>query len=331
MVKRKDARESPVERMDRLEARRLLPPGWTLTEAVRLASRMARAPAGEAVTVAVAVERFLRSQLSVVSVGTWTFYEENLRALERLHGSVLLRDVDRGWLTEYFADLPRGRPQRWRAVRRLLKWAVAEGLLSEYRAEGFAVRVKRPERIAVLTRPEVARLLQEGGVCTAALALMVLAGVRPYEVRAPWKPAMTWAQVDAKGRMIRIEADQAKTGVSRVLDECLPPVLWLWLEQGRRRMESAGMPVGRADPVCPMMGAQVTRRAKTIVGRWAPDILRHTFASCHLATFADLTRLSLLMGHEGETRMIHRHYAARVERWEAMRVFYCLVGCWREA
>lgn len=309
--------------MDAREARKLLPEGWSLVEAVKLATRVAGAGVKDSLTVETAVDRFLRSQLGEVASSTWTFYDENLGALARSHGDVLLRALDRHWLTVYFAALPAGKPQRWRAVRRLLKWSVAEGILPTYPAEGFGVKAKRPERIAVFSREVTTQLMQEGGVHTAALALMAFAGVRPYEVSARWKPPFLWGQIDWKRRAIRIEADQAKTGVARVLDRDLPPMLWFWLEVGRRRMRSAGMGTTAASAVSPATGGTVTRRAKRIVGQWSPDVLRHTFASCHLSCFGDLTRLSLLLGHEGDTRMIHRHYAARVEEWEARRLFFC--------
>lgn len=292
-----------------------------MTEAVKLAVQVMGSGVKESLTVEAAVDRFLHSQLREVAPSTWTFYEDNLRALDSSHGALALREIDRAWLTRYFASLPAGRPQRWRAIRRLLKWAVAEGLLPTYPAEGFAVKVPRPASIAVLGPGEPRRLLRRGGIYTPALALMLLAGVRPFEVNARWKPPMRWGQIDFSRKAIRVEADQAKTGQARVLEGKLPESLWTWLTFGRARMGRAGVATGLQDPICPAEGRTVTRQAKATLGRWSADILRHTFASAHLAIYGDLTALSLLMGHEGDTRMLHRHYMARMTQAEAAKIF----------
>jgi integrase len=319
---RRDRALTAEERMDARAALKLLPRGGglTLEQCVRMALQLGPA-AGEAVTVGEAVERFLRAMWGAVSPLTWRFYEQHLLALAEDFEGVPLRSVDRRWLTDYFAAQSKGVPQRWRAVRRLLKWSVGAGLLPTFPAEGFAVREPRRGAVSVLTAEEVARIWPGAGIYTAALGLMVLAGVRPYEVRGGGKPPMCWGQIDLVGRTIRIEGPQAKTRVPRVLEAKLPGRLWAVLKLGRRRLAGGNFPAGAEDPVCPFAVRQAYDLAKRLVGGWSPDVLRHTFASAHVAAYGDLTATSLLLGHEGSLRMLHRHYRGRMTEAEGKAIF----------
>lgn len=307
--------------MDARRALELIPEesGLSLEACVRMALHVGE---GErrGVLVSEAVDKFLHSQLSEVSPNTWRFYEQNLRTFELAAGEEKLSAIDRPWLRNYFDGVEKGRPQRWRAVRRLLGWSVAEGLLTRFPAEGFSIKDQRPREIDILTPFQVRALFLEGGIYTAAFALGVLAGIRPHEIHDKNKPAMAWSQVNFETRTIRVDASQAKTGVARVIDEKLPKRIWAVLRLGKKRLEKAGFGTGPEDPVSPYRARQVADTGKEILGEWSQDVLRHTCATAHVAAFGDLTAISLILGHEGGLRTLHRNYRGRMTKADGERI-----------
>jgi integrase len=150
------------------------------------------------------------------------------------------------------------------------------------------------------------------GKYRSALAVMLFAGVRPDEVASQHKPALLWRHVNAAERMIRIPAEIAKTGRPRIM-EGLPDAVWAWLK-----------PAGEDQPVCPARSLQAVRLAQSLGGygkkrRWPHDALRHTFATYHVAAFANPGQTAMLMGHEGNPTMLHRHYRGLATKAEAER------------
>lgn len=149
-------------------------------------------------------------------------------------------------------------------------------------------------RIRVLTREEIDTLLTaareyEGGICLAAVGIMLYAGVRPNEVER-----LAWEHVHPEEGCIYIYPQHSKTGGARRVT-IYPPLAALL-----RMIEEQGIPKGEA--VCPTRWrkhwAKLHRQAGwTGEKRWEEDILRHTFASHHLVAFRSYAELQLEMGH----------------------------------
>lgn len=124
--------------------------------------------------------------------------------------------------------------------------------------------------IKPLTLAETARLLKNSqsdgdGECSAAAGLLILAGIRPREVRR-----MQWRDIDVCERTITIRSLCSKTGGTRQVEMC--PALEGLLRRAKRRGQK----------VCP---PGWNRRWKSIrdesgfAGAWVQDVLRHTYAS----------------------------------------------------
>lgn len=50
---------------------------------------------------------------------------------------------------------------------------------------------------------------------------------------------------------------------------------------------------------------------------WSADVLRHTFASYHIAMHQSADKTALELGHQGSTKMLFRHYKATVTKEDA--------------
>ena len=152
--------------------------------------------------------------------------------------------------------------------------------------------------IMPLTLAETAKLLKNSqadgdGECSAAVGLLILAGIRPREVRR-----MQWRDIDVCERTITIRSLCSKTGGTRQVEIC--PALERLLRRAKRRGYN----------VCP---PGWNRRWKSIrdesgfAGKWVQDVLRHTYASYHAKYFRDLSRLQLNMGHRNQTLLLSRY------------------------
>ena len=166
-------------------------------------------------------------------------------------------------------------------------------------------------RIDILTREEIERLLtaaatHRNGECLAAVALMLYAGVRPHEVER-----LTWAQIHLDLGIIRILPQHSKTGGARHIT-IHPPLAAILREK---------QPPNPHTPICPANWRRCWTELHRIAGwcpltnPWQADILRHTFASHHLATFRSYSELQLEMGHRSTTLLRTRYIAMPEYSW----------------
>lgn len=185
---------------------------------------------------------------------------------------------------------------RWRALRAFLRWAEGERLVGTMaRAElaRWAEAIERPREEPGFLPVGACRAILQGieARLRPAVALGLFAGVRPWEISR-----LEWGSIDTADRIIRIPVGVSKTRRARVL-EGLPETVWRWL------------PEGASGRVCPVRADELTRAAKRLAGvPWPHDALRHTFATYHVAAFADPGKTALLLGHEGSPTLLHRHY-----------------------
>ena len=181
-------------------------------------------------------------------------------------------------------------------------------------------RTRRDREVGILRPEEAHQALLAAGPARAALALLLFAGIRPGELGGDGKPPLLWSAVDPEAKIIRIPAANAKTRRARILED-LPPSLWRFLVP----------PTDRHLPVSPSRPLQIIRRAQIALGYttprghrlkpWPHDGTRHSFATYHLARYADPGKTSLLLGHEGNPSLLYRHYRGLATRAEALEYF----------
>lgn len=196
----------------------------------------------------------------------------------------------------------------FRAVRRLYNFAREQEpvLCATNPCEGLKLAAVRVDReIDFLTADEVAAILSAPGVepYAAGIALMAFSGVRPEELRGRAKRPMLWGELDFKARVLRVPAELAKTRKARVI-EGLESNFWAWMRKYRG---------GDNEPILVPRVRQAQRFAREVIGRsWPKDGFRHAFATHHVALRNDVARTSIILGHEGDATMLHRHYRGLV-------------------
>lgn len=323
-VIRRDRALTADERMDAREALRLLEgSGLSLQDAARHCLSSGRAQRGVAlVEIASAVHDFLASRRErKLRPDTLHYYQSVLERFERevgngadAHLSSINVDVVRNWIQ----GLPEGsRGPHWRALRAFLKWAYRQErpLIGEDWTQRISIQAARGDRseIRYLSVGECRKLLngvRENPAVLACTVLALFAGIRPYELTADRRPSLKWEHIDFEGQTIRIPETVAKARRPRVL-EGLPSTLWNWLSQFEPGKGEIWLHRSRTF-------TEALKRSKAVEGDgWPQDILRHTFATMAVCAGQDLSLVSRWLGHIGDPRILHDHYAGLAPKKEA--------------
>jgi len=172
----------------------------------------------------------------------------------------------------------------------------------------------RPSRestdIKFLTVEQIVSLLlhAEKHELVPYVALGVFAGLRPErELRA-----LDWTKINLAERTIRIDASLAKTRQRRVVEICEALAAYLTPHVKKR---------GAVVPLSDQEFRTSWGKCRTAAGvvPWPHDVMRHTFATYHLAAFNDIGKLSLQMGNSPQ--VIHSAYKGLVSKADGERFF----------
>ena len=171
-------------------------------------------------------------------------------------------------------------------------------------------RVEAPrvveQQVPILTPQEIEQITTtaetyQNGSCSAAVGMMLYAGIRPHEVAR-----LTWAQVDLRERAIYILPRHSKTGGARRVTIHKPLLRIL-----RRHTHADN------ETICPRNWLLHWRELRRAAGwdsparRWPQDALRHTFASYHLSHFRSYAELQLEIGHRDASLLRTRYVDQR--------------------
>lgn len=175
-------------------------------------------------------------------------------------------------------------------------------------------RVKKPtvetrDGVEVFTPGQMAALLTAANSAwLPALAIGGFAGLRPEELRR-----LDWEEIDFKGGFIEIKASKSKTGKRRLV--AVSKNLSAWLAPYVGESGRVVKPNERKHRLAAMKSAGLER--------WPADVLRHSFASYHVAQHKDLNATALELGHTS-TKMLFQHYREAVKP-EAARQWWALM------
>lgn len=216
-------------------------------------------------------------------------------------GSTPCREVTCTMMEQWFAK------RKWKRttidgvigkVGPFFTWCIREGY-SDYNPCKEARRPKAdPSPPRIFSPFEAGELLQRAFIDDNGLvpyiAIGLFAGIRPMEIqRLSWR--------DVSGQYIEVTANKSKTRQRRLVE--VLPNLSEWLQLGGE-----------------LPAKNKRKRLTSLVAKcgleWHPDIMRHSFASYHLAMFQSAEKTALELGHRDST-MLFRHYRELVVKDEA--------------
>ena len=205
-----------------------------------------------------------------------------------------------------------------------LRWGGREGLCRldfldriEYRPEPFREPAFfLPDRVERIFRAAEAHPGPAAAGVGMALTLGFFAGVRSVEIgRAAWE------DLDLDAALLRIPRPKGWTSGTRPRLVELERNATLWLRKWRRW--ATGQRRGRPPrgPVVPrpwLFTAWKKERLAPAGDSWGNDaahnVMRHTYATMHVAAFRDAPATALNLGHSGGTDLLERHYRGLVSR-----------------
>ena len=198
------------------------------------------------------------------------------------------RAVREGWATENVCKRIERHETKRRTVA-VLSLAQARKLMTS--AKDYRSDSELPDWLQV-----------DASGATAALALMLFAGVRPAEVAR-----LEWNDIDMDAATVFVSNEKAKTDRSRFFD--MPDTLRQWLET---------VPASqRQGDIVPPNWKKVWQAIRRKVGITDErDQCRKSFASYHLQAFGDVNLTRSIMGHEAGD-VIFQHYRGLVKPKDA--------------
>lgn len=217
------------------------------------------------------------------------------------------------WISNVFST-----PSQFNKARSMLHGLFEFALRHEWCDKNIIKLIERKKviekEIKPLTLSQTLQLLKTAKTklyanCSAAVGLLVLAGIRPCEVRR-----LKWYDIDLDENFITVRSVCSKTGGVRQVEIC--PALKRFLQVLKNEPDSY---------VCPPNWNRrwrAIRDTSGFNGRWVQDVLRHTYASYHAKYFRDLPRLQLNMGHRDQSLLRSRYInMAYINRSDAQKFF----------
>ena len=307
-----DRNNRPQDAFDTREARlamNMLPDGVTLIEAVRFYMRH-HAKAAE-VTLADAVSMLVDEKKAAgMRQKSLSTLRNNLERLAKKMGKKYVADIDAqmlvDWLDKHhYKGVTRDNYRR--SFRNLFRWCKRRGYTLNDPTESITVPMV-DQKLPVIFMPEqVQSVMKTAEEFTPELvpylALGLFAGIRPNE------HALEWAAI---GDQIHVGPKVAKIRQQRFVS--ITPNLKEWLEKYQGK--------GRVVPFSAKKKAQIKAklRTKLELDRWPHDVMRHSFASYHLALTQDAPKTSHELGHTSP-EMLYRHDRNLVTEAQAKAYF----------
>ncbi len=200
------------------------------------------------------------------------------------------------WLSETFSS-----PNQFNKARTMLHGLFAFAIRRNWCESNPLALVQKKRVIEKEIKPltllqtrKLATTASKDKNCSAAVALLIWAGIRPGEVAR-----LRWSDIDLEENFIKVRSPCSKTGGVRHVEIC--PALKKFL---------ANLTYPPETPLCPANWKsrwEKIRKESGFSGLWVQDVLRHTYASYHAKYYKNLPRLQLNMGHRNLSLLRSRY------------------------
>jgi integrase len=227
---------------------------------------------------------------------------------DRPLGTITLHDLEM-WLNGLDVG-PVTRGNFRTAVIGLFNYGVKRGLIDRNPAMGLPKSGKDQSMPVILSVKQVEALLNAASLKAPEMvpyfAVGLFAGLRPKNELAGLK----WSSIDFKAKTILVEPATAKKRRTRYVT--LSANLAAWLAPHRQDVGTI---------------FYSRRKFRTVVTEaglsdWTPDVMRHSFASYHLAHHGDANATALQLGHAGAPGVLFDHYRALVQKKKDAAAFW---------
>ena len=221
----------------------------------------------------------------------------------------------------------------FRRLRLCLNWAVKERLLERSPLRALAPRRAdwrepaffHPDRVGRILRAAEAHPGPVEGAVGMQLALGFLAGVRTAEIHRA-----RWEDLDLGAGTFRIPRPKGWTRGQKPRLVELEPSAVAWLRRWRDWTAAAtgARPAGRIVAQPFRFRPWKKRWLEPAGDAWGNDaahnVMRHTYATMHVAAFRNAAATALNLGHGRSTEMLERHYRGLVAQTVAERYWRIL-------
>ena len=241
------------------------------------------------------------------------------------------RDADAAKLTDDLVEralADRKNPVSWnslfRRLRLVLNWGVSHGWLKESPLHRLVTKPVPwcepsfflPDRVERIFRMAESHPGPLDGAIGAQLSLGFFAGVRTAEILR-----LRWCDLDLDGGTLRIPFPKGHTNGLRPRIVELEPCAVAWLRLWRNFADIATTEDAAQAPIVRKPWRLRDWKARWLAPRgdsWGNDsahnVMRHTYATMHVAAFRDAAATALNLGHGRDSGMLERHYRGLVSR-----------------
>jgi integrase len=217
-------------------------------------------------------------------------------------GSVKTEEIE-AWL----ADRPGG-AQSMENYRRVIgqvwNFAMKRGMCSRNPVDAIekvAIDEKMPEHLPVAKVEKLLRSAQKlHPDMIPHLAIGIFAGLRPVnELRG-----VQWGDINLDDNLLLVRPNTAKKRRSRLVE--IAPNLRAWLKRCQKKRGALAYSAKKI--------AEIRKDAGI---KWNPDVMRHTYATYHLAKWNDAAKTALQLGHTRGVEVLFNHYRGLAKTAEA--------------
>lgn len=238
--------------------------------------------------------------------------EDTYNLAAKTFGPKLLDEITTEALESWLTRPARGKPlssvtyrNYRRDLRMLWRFAIQRHRATHDPVTPIAVPAINQEPVKILKAPELKKLLDAASpVAQTYIAVMAFAGVRPFEVLQ-----LSQLSIDERS-LIRIEGSHAKSRKRRLVT--ISHNLTEWLRKGEGYL-------GQVQSYW-TLNSMIRAAARTASIALTQDILRHSFASHHLALYRNAALTAHELGHHSQ-QVLFEHYREVVTQEEAQAYF----------